>query len=197
VCFILFYLVCIELLTYFWWKTVARSKKFMKSSKSFDLWVCPFNLLFRSTHQGWMIHRQEHLNGVPPIHFRYLDHVHVRYVMSISTEADQMVGSLTPWRFLVIIRGLLLLPTIPTSPEMFGTDLICATMPLLHFSEEFRNGFCTWSSRFLLVLYCKSKRIRSSTSGTIASNLWVLASFFLLQFQTNNKQHISGCWDNC
>jgi hypothetical protein len=36
------------------------------------------------------------LNGVPPIHFRYLDHVDIRYAMSISTEADQMVGSLTP-----------------------------------------------------------------------------------------------------
>ena len=89
-----------------------------------------------------MIHRQEHLKGVPPIHFRFLDPVHIRYVMSISTEADQMAGSLTPLRFLAIIRGLLHLPTIPTSPEMFGTDLIGARMPLLRFIEEFPNGFC-------------------------------------------------------
>ena len=90
-----------------------------------------------------MIHQQEHLNSVPPIHFRYLDHVHIRYVMSISTEVDEMVGSLTLCRFLVIIRGLLHLLTIPSSPEMFGMALICARMPLLRFSNEFQNGLCS------------------------------------------------------
>ncbi|KAJ6294555.1 hypothetical protein OIU76_022605 [Salix suchowensis] len=100
-------------------------------------------MAIRFIHQGWMIHRQEHLNGVPPIHFRYLDHVHIRYVTSISTEADEMAGSLTPCRFLVIIRGLLHLPTIPSSPEMFGMALICARIPLLHSSKELQNGSCT------------------------------------------------------
>lgn len=131
-------------------------------------------MAIRFIHQGWMIHQQEHLNGVPPIHFRYLDLVHIRYVMSISTEVDEMVGSLTLCRFLVIIRGLLRLLTIPSSPEMFGMALICARMPLLRFSNEFQNGLCSWFFPFLLVSYSNTRRVTSSTlvvAGTFASNL--------------------------
>ncbi|KAJ6889333.1 hypothetical protein NC652_030194 [Populus alba x Populus x berolinensis] len=65
-------------------------------------------MAIRSMHKGWMIHREEHLNGVPPIHFRYLDHVDIRYVLEIRT-----------WESLVGLRGAL---PVPAHPKVDWSD---------------------------------------------------------------------------
>lgn len=107
-----------------------------------SLWLFP--LITRYMYRGWMIDPLEHLNDVLQIHLKYMDHVRIRSAMSISIEVDRTVGSQRVWRFMVIIRGLLLFTTTPSFRATFGMDLIIATVLLLRDDRLARDHSYLW-----------------------------------------------------